>query len=233
MKKILNIFYFCSFFLYFSLSTMLYAGINEGLVAYYPFNGNANDESNNGNNGIVNGAVLVEDRLGNPKGSYSLDGKDDYIDLGTDNSLNLRDSFSVSIWFNVDDLENDVNIFSRGGFAFDDQLFCQARLTVGYSDIHCRFSADGSVGTEINSEKITWEAERWYNFVITKSLSEKMIKYYLNGEEVKKANFTGTLHSSIKPFLIGWNQNDHVNKFFDGVIDDIRIYKRSLSEFEI
>jgi hypothetical protein len=42
------------------------ADLNQGLVAYYPFNGNANDQSGNGNHGIVNGAALGADRNGNP-----------------------------------------------------------------------------------------------------------------------------------------------------------------------
>jgi len=51
-----------------------HAGINDGLVAYYPFNGNANDESGNGNNGTVNGATLTSDRFGNANSAYSFDG---------------------------------------------------------------------------------------------------------------------------------------------------------------
>ena len=53
----------------------------EGLVAWYPFNGNANDESGNGNNGTVNGATLTTDKDGNENSAYSFDGNDDIIDL--------------------------------------------------------------------------------------------------------------------------------------------------------
>ena len=45
----------------------------DGLVAYYPFNGNANDESGNGNHGTVNGAILTSDRDGNENSSYLFD----------------------------------------------------------------------------------------------------------------------------------------------------------------
>ena len=55
--------------------------LNEGLVAYYPFNGNANDESGNGNNGEVNGATLAEDRFGGAGKAYSFDGENDWIEL--------------------------------------------------------------------------------------------------------------------------------------------------------
>ena len=48
--------------------------LGDGLVAYYPFNGNANDESGNGHDGVVNGAKLSNDRFGNKESSYIFDG---------------------------------------------------------------------------------------------------------------------------------------------------------------
>jgi hypothetical protein len=55
------------------------ANLGDGLVAYYPFNGNANDESGNGNHGIVYGATIVEDVNGKPMGAYHFDGLSNYI----------------------------------------------------------------------------------------------------------------------------------------------------------
>jgi hypothetical protein len=46
----------------------------NGLVGWWPFSGNANDESGNGNNGTVNGATLSSDRFGNSGKAYSFDG---------------------------------------------------------------------------------------------------------------------------------------------------------------
>jgi hypothetical protein len=67
----------------FSFIDISYGGINDGLVAYYPFNGNANDESGNGHNGTINSATLTSDRFGNPNSAYSFDGVNDYIDIGS------------------------------------------------------------------------------------------------------------------------------------------------------
>jgi hypothetical protein len=70
----------------------------NGMVGWWPFNGNANDESGNGNNGTVNGATLTTDRFGNANQAYSFDGVDDYIKI--QNSPNfLNQEYSVSIWF--------------------------------------------------------------------------------------------------------------------------------------
>ena len=73
----------------------------DGLVGYWPFNGNANDESGNGNNGTVNGATLTNDRDGNENSSYSFDGLNDYISLFEGGQINFKDddSFSYGLWF--------------------------------------------------------------------------------------------------------------------------------------
>jgi hypothetical protein len=70
----------------------------DSLVLYLPFNGNAVDVSGNGNDGTVNGAILTEDRFGNPNSAYYFDGVDDYINIG--NPLNDDTTpFSFSVWY--------------------------------------------------------------------------------------------------------------------------------------
>ena len=63
------------------------ADLNDGLVAYYPFNGDANDESGNGNDGTVNGATLTLDRNGVADSAFDFDG-DDFI-KALDSELSL------------------------------------------------------------------------------------------------------------------------------------------------
>jgi len=75
------------------------ADLSDGLIAYYPFNGNANDESGNGNNGTINGATLTTDRFGNTNCAYSFDGVNDYIDVG---DIDIVDTpISISSWIFV------------------------------------------------------------------------------------------------------------------------------------
>ena len=69
----------------------------EDIVAWYPFNGNAVDESGNGNDGIVIGATLAEDRFGNPDSAYEFDGIDDRIVCGNDPST-IPEKVTVSVW---------------------------------------------------------------------------------------------------------------------------------------
>jgi hypothetical protein len=67
--------------IFFLFCGIAHAGLSDGLVAYYPFNGNANDESGNGYNEIVNGVTLMTDRFGNANNAYSFNGTDNEISL--------------------------------------------------------------------------------------------------------------------------------------------------------
>ena len=70
--------------------------LEDGLVAYYPFNGNANDESSFSNNGMVEGPVLTDDISGNSNSAYFFDGNDDVIRVFDNPNLFLNGDFTLS-----------------------------------------------------------------------------------------------------------------------------------------
>jgi hypothetical protein len=78
----------------------------SGLIAWYPFNGNANDESGNGNNGSNYGATLTADRFGNANKAYSFNGSTDYISipLSIPAVTEAFDGFTISGWINLNTL---------------------------------------------------------------------------------------------------------------------------------
>lgn len=67
--------------------------LGEGLVAYYPFNGDANDKSGNGNDGTVFGAITTADRFGNENAAYEFDGTNDYIQATASTLPTLRELY--------------------------------------------------------------------------------------------------------------------------------------------
>ena len=82
---------------------------SDGLVGWWPFNGNANDESASGYNGVVLGASLTTDRFGNLNSAYSFDGIDDYIDLGINPLINnLDQNYSISFLIFKNDLNSSM-----------------------------------------------------------------------------------------------------------------------------
>ena len=83
-------------------SAAAFEDLNEGLVAYYPCNGNANDASGNGNNGTVYGASLATDRSGNANSAYEFNGTSDYTRVA--DSATLRsptNGLTLALWVNA------------------------------------------------------------------------------------------------------------------------------------
>ena len=107
--------------------------LEKGLVAYYPFNGNAEDESGNGHDGMVNGPILSNDRNGNPNSAYFFDSKKTDHILLPDHELikTLRTNYSVSFWLWTRDVTQDSYIISKDGWGVGaDQWY----ILFGYVD---------------------------------------------------------------------------------------------------
>ena len=81
----------------------------NGLLGWWPFNGNANDESGNGNNGTNNGATLTTDRNGVANQAYSFDGVNDFIEIPY-SSLYVNEQLTISYWKKDSVLINDTDL---------------------------------------------------------------------------------------------------------------------------
>jgi len=215
------------------------SNINYGLVAYYPFNGNANDESGHENDGIVYGAELTTDRHGNMNSSYLFD-RDlkSWIKASADDlPTNER---TVSLWFYAND-EDSTHIFGYGGGA------CNGSGTSWLMMIFQKDNAEDAyqVQSHYRDNRVLCKFTqapigKWYHWIITTDSSGT--RMYVNGECLcvesnvfvnntfveGKILSIGTIPDcdAIKPHL------DESRVFFDGKIDDVRIYNRSLSETE-
>jgi|GEM_PF-3643386 len=206
--------------------------INSGLVAYYPFNGNANDESGNGNHGSVSGATLIEDRFGVTQSAYSFDGNDDSIIISDGTSFNFDQYLTLSLWVNPDATQNQHAAIidkshshdSNGGYikSWTLQGDGQGANNYLFGYIHNDTSYDIPVSVV---------ASTWNHVVIIKE--NDVLKYYLNGTFIASEQQANALIDSnnSNPLVIG-NTNNW-SRYFSGLIDDIYIYNRALSESEI
>ncbi len=80
----------------------------EGLVAHYTFNGNANDDSGNGNNGVLHGVTPTADRHGNADGAYHFDGTSAYIEVVDSDSLReVGQTVTLSAWVKPEALTSE------------------------------------------------------------------------------------------------------------------------------
>ena len=211
----------------------------DGLVGYWPFNGNANDETGNGNNGTVNGATLISDRFGKENSSYSFDGVDDYIELSDsffEGSTSVG-SFTFYTSVKVNSYEPG-NIFNKEGYW----------RTIGLSNTQVNgknvFYFGGSQPSpqqyfSIYSDS-EFELNKWYNLMII--FNDGELKMFINGElDNSKTISLNTLDWS---FLTAGNSTstNHFGRglpingnhlYFNGEIDDFIYWERVLTEQEV
>lgn len=215
----------------FSLSSSL---PTEGLVAYYPFNGNANDESGNGHNGTVNGATLTSDRSGNTNSAYSFDGINDYIEVNHHENFNFgNDDFTFCAWIYLKDYPNNgCDIVSkmsveRTGSAHGDGYGPTINVqSNGYTYINVQEAGLGGIAhwqTALN-------LNQWYFFVGVRK--NNTVYLYMNAD-IKASGACSKNGDNETTLVIGADIAAGDERWFNGMIDDVRIYNRALSEEEL
>jgi hypothetical protein len=214
-------------------SSQLPANLQQGLVAYYPFNGNANDESGNGNNGVVNGATLTADRFGNSGSAYSFDGVDDYIQGEAQTSLNMYSTLTISGWVNTSEV-NQSRIFTYGS---NDNIlnFQYALFTTGVAgNLKAYFIANGEntnfepEGPNVSNGNLN--IAQWSMLTIV--FNENFLEVWINGILDKSLEINDSFVQGNFPFFMIGKRSDN-QEYFTGKIDDITIYNRALSPSEI
>jgi WD40 repeat protein/formylglycine-generating enzyme required for sulfatase activity len=201
------------------------ASLQQGLIAYYPFNGNAQDESGNGNDGIVHGASLAADRHGKQQASYQFDGRDDSILFNSVFPLNEIGARSLSFWLNVTSAKpknSAAIIWGRDSLTDDNRFHFWLSSGPEFSiSFDIKNGKTTLIGKPINLTKSVWQ-------FVSLTRSNDRYKVYVNGIPTiayldKNANL---------PSSTGWALAGR-RRFFNGLIDDIRIYNRALSAAEV
>ena len=172
------------------------SNLQSCLVAYYPFCGNADDQSVNLNNGIVNGASLTLDRHGNANSAYEFDGIDDYISVPYSSSIGISNTYSMSVWFLMDGGGCNPRIFEMhdspncGGYNLAFNGTSNSSRTLHASNY-------GPCGSEISltSYNQPISSLSWHHMVITADGNTGEGKLYLDGILVH--SITGPTFSNI------------------------------------
>jgi hypothetical protein len=222
----------------FFIAGTAYAGINDGLVAYYPFNGNANDESGNGHDGTVHGAALTEDRFGNKESAYSFDGVNDKIVVPDDGSFNVGKELTISLWIRfLKDPGCKTTSFVSKSAVYD------IGPNTGYVFPYLNFRRCSAFGLLVHTGR--WDFDRSFSFsditapydwhFYASTYKDGSRKVYIDGKLVaddeQKYIYNNTITANNNDLTIGTQAG--TNEWANAEMDDIRIYNRALSEFEI
>ncbi len=208
---------------------------SNGLVGWWPFNGNAIDESINTNNGTVNGATLTTDRFGNAGKAYSFDGVNDIIDVN--NVINAGNDWSISFWYNslnssASQIQNPLGIgapmasFGGAGFSIYGGI-APGQCPIFNSNPSKMFISDNTqvCGNFFFSDN--YSNNIWYNISILKA--NNVYSIYINGV----LHISGVLNNISLTELHFGNKAQLTFQFFNGKIDDIGCWNRNLTQQEI
>ncbi len=194
----------------------------SGLVGWWPFNGNATDESSNTNDGNVNGATLTKDRFGSNSSAYTFDGSNDYISMPTMNNIPMGNSArTLSVWMNPSSLSNQWTLTAIGyGSPSTNNAFM---FGLGNNIISVQGWA-----TDF-SAPLSYTAGQWIHAVCT--YDSLNVKIYVNGTLID-SGLISTWNTNGTEFYFGARPSQG-NSFFPGQLDDIGIWNRALDSNEV
>jgi len=171
------------------------ADLNEGLVAHYPFNGNANDESGNGNDGTVYGATLTTDRFGDENSAYSFDGVDDGIVIQDNASFN-NGIISLIAWIKPNVINENGRIISKDNGSSIRNWFLAYYGDYGYAHFGV-FSGSDHLAVHTYSPI---SIEDWIHLVAI--FDGTYSKIYLNGVIEDSLIIPNGMNHQVKRFLL-------------------------------
>jgi hypothetical protein len=212
----------------------------NGLVGWWPFNGNANDVSGNGNNGTVYGATLTTDRKGNANSAYSFNGTSNYIQISTGSTSGLNatnGSYSISLWFmsNWSSAINDMALFWRGDNAPAADAY-MLMIPTTQTAVFRRDVSSGQTSNVVSYSLSSYTSSNYHHLVGVYDSATSKMTLYIDGMVKTQQNLPGTIFYSTSNFVnvIG-AVSDYVGylDFFSGKLDDIGFWKRALTDCEV
>lgn len=217
--------------------------LNAGLIAYYPFNGNANDESGNGHNPSVVKATFTSDRLGKPNSACQFNGTSNFIRIPDDNAFHFNNGFSISAWVSIKGVYGGLchgnRILMKGYsdlaysgnymLAFDDNHYTQGRnCEIATPDR----SHQNFYGMYTNNKSNNYIVpNKWY--LLTYVFDGTNALLYVDCKLQEKGSAKDQGFSNSYDIFLGKMDNDQYPYWFNGLLDELRIYDRPLNENEI
>jgi len=218
-------------------------------IAYYPFNGNANDVTGNGYDGEVKGATSATDRFGEPNKAYAFDGKDDYIALdmfyGADDGSdawageNIQE-ITVGAW--VKSSSNKLQFI----VSFDRSEYWRFALKDIVGTGNVGWDVANAQGRIKDLATISDYSDGNWHFVVVQYVADGFSKIFVDGQELAAEPVSGSVGTLTDSWgFIGVssearrydgkqkNIGDPNNYNFQGVIDDVIIFHEALSSDRI
>jgi hypothetical protein len=200
----------------------------------------AADSSGLNNHGTLTNMDPATDWVaGKIGGALAFDGFDDYVNAGNDSSLDMGSGdFTLCAWFNTSSNAADATIVSKGGIASGGKRYLLKINSISTGDVAGEIDDDGAGGKrEVTSNPNNYNDSQWHHVALVRDGSN--LRLYIDGAEDTNSptDITGYGNiDSIRNFSIASNYHEGTGQqhdYFNGLIDDVRIYSSALSAAEI
>ncbi len=214
--------------------------VNDSLLLYYPFDGNAIDNSGNGYDGALSGATLTTDRNGNSNSAYHFDGVDDYIDWPNVSALKPQLPISYSFWMKMDDI-SEPNAIVTSDFLQNDYHGTHMLVRANTADMTLVYGTGGGcTGSACARSKIgstSLSAGVWYHVVGVIRGANDMDIYIdcVNDGGSYGGSSNNPMAYSTVAGSVGRKDSHTFNPpyYFHGSIDDLAYWNRALTQQDV
>lgn len=210
----------------------------SSLMAYWPFSGSAQDMSGNGNHGAVTSASLAPDRFGNPNQAYYFNGSTSRIDVPNSATINMTNAIDYSMAFWLKIMPGNVNglpICKTLYAAWNGYMFMVNNTDGGYCNgtgVFTYYAAAAAYEDACADNLISNDNTNWYFITSQYKSSTNETFLYVNGVLQSDVGRTSGSLSNSNPLAFG-THNATSGGFYKGYLDDIRFYRRLLTQAEI
>jgi hypothetical protein len=217
-----------------SLQISVTWGDEPGLVAYYPFDGDATDKSGNNHHGRILGAAMTDDRFGNENSAYYFDGIDDYISIDDGGGIAGLDEATIMLWIKW---SGNQDYGSPGyGVVFGrqrDDVFTNQVLTLSSDDPdfakvmwypYTAFDPAITSSTKAGNDV-------WRHVAVTYSSGNHRL--FIDGELEGISDMEGSMSFDNTVALTIGGGIDDIESYSRSCIDEVRIYDGVLSNAQI
>lgn len=209
---------------------------NLTIVGYWPLSENggtlAKDFSGYSNNGTLSnfGSSSISGWQSGTNCKYNsclaFDGADDIVNVSYSNALNVSPEFTIAFWVKGVDVNNEAHVFSK----YNNDFYVRLNPTGTSPRLTCSFT---SVSDSGNGVSTSFENSTWIHIACT--YNGTLLTLYKNGVEVATQSRSGAVRVSGDPLALGAQSRPGLSSlyFFNGTLDDARLYNKSLSVNEI
>ncbi|MBU0579474.1 right-handed parallel beta-helix repeat-containing protein, partial [Patescibacteria group bacterium] len=204
-------------------------GTSTGLVAYWSFDDISNnivpDKAGN-NNGTICGGVTIVDGVSGK--ALMFNGTDGYVEVPHSSSfdgIEAQDKITIESWVKIKGWYNDewFSIVDTDNFGWLFQINSTQEEGLNFITNNGGSGVWGGFVPDLDT---------WYHLAVSYDKSEAKIRFFVNGEVKKEANLSGDITKGSEFLYIGYNPSGGT-EYSNGIIDELRIYNKALSQEEI